>query len=283
MPAGMFSGLAGLDLAALGIPSEAGLCRRLLPPHRPRPPAQPRLSDRVRHVPPCRHPPRHQGPAGARQRLVGPCRADGRRSSSRWPSSPGPGTQPRASELARVRFYRKLTASARDRVAIGASGRGSGDGRLSGEGPLSVDQPRRRWAPGPDPLPSDERPTVEGVVRELRAVSRSPAARHRADHRLGDPVRALQLGAHRRSPSCRPIGQTIPIATDAERALYDVRELTGEQPQPVEQDNRIILVPYTQDTLAATGEALAARPRDPRRARWPTSTQWAPRRSASIS
>ena len=36
MPAGLFTGLDGLDLAALGIPSGAGICRRLLPPHRPR-------------------------------------------------------------------------------------------------------------------------------------------------------------------------------------------------------------------------------------------------------
>ena len=35
MPAGMFTGLAGLDLAALGIPFRRGICRRLLPPHRP--------------------------------------------------------------------------------------------------------------------------------------------------------------------------------------------------------------------------------------------------------
>ena len=36
MPAGMFTGLAGLDFAALGIPDRGGICRRLLPPHRPR-------------------------------------------------------------------------------------------------------------------------------------------------------------------------------------------------------------------------------------------------------
>ena len=33
-----------------------------------------------------------------------------------------------------------------------------------------MDQPRRRWATSPDPLAGDERPTVEGVVRELRRV-----------------------------------------------------------------------------------------------------------------
>ncbi len=33
-----------------------------------------------------------------------------------------------------------------------------------------MDQPRRRWALGPDPLEGEERPTVEGVVRELRRV-----------------------------------------------------------------------------------------------------------------
>ena len=40
----------------------------------------------------------------------------------------------------------------------------------TGKGPLSVDQPRRRWAQDADPLDGDEQPTVEGVVRELRRV-----------------------------------------------------------------------------------------------------------------
>ena len=39
---------------------------------------------------------------------------------------------------------------------------------------MSVDQPRRRWAMNPDPLAGEERPTVQGVVRDLKRV---PVAR----------------------------------------------------------------------------------------------------------
>ena len=76
MPAGMFTGLAGLDFAALGIPSEqeyvAAYCRRTGREQ----PAPCRLSGGVRDVPPRRHLPRHPRAAGARQRLFGPCRGD---------------------------------------------------------------------------------------------------------------------------------------------------------------------------------------------------------------
>ncbi|HEY5072277.1 MAG TPA: adenylate/guanylate cyclase domain-containing protein [Caulobacteraceae bacterium] len=45
---------------------------------------------------------------------------------------------------------------------------------------------------------------------------------------------------------------SIPLADDAERALYDVRA-TVTAPK-VGQDDRIVLVVYTEDTLAATGK-----------------------------
>ena len=37
-----------------------------------------------------------------------------------------------------------------------------------------MDQPQRRWAAASDPLEADERPTVEGVLRDLKRV---PVAR----------------------------------------------------------------------------------------------------------
>ena len=78
MPAGMFTGLDGLDFAALGIPSEedyiAAYCRRTGRES----PAPYRLSDGVRDVPPGRHHAWHSRPAGARQCQFRPCRRDRR-------------------------------------------------------------------------------------------------------------------------------------------------------------------------------------------------------------
>ncbi|MDQ3077691.1 MAG: adenylate/guanylate cyclase domain-containing protein [Pseudomonadota bacterium] len=45
-----------------------------------------------------------------------------------------------------------------------------------------------------------------------------------------------------------------PIAVDAERALYDTRVLFGAMRNPVAQDDRIVMIVYTQDTLAATAK-----------------------------
>ena len=45
-----------------------------------------------------------------------------------------------------------------------------------------------------------------------------------------------------------------PIAIDAERALYDTRSLYAALRHPVAQDERIIMVVYTQETLAATAK-----------------------------
>ena len=100
-----------------------------------------------------------------------------------------------------------------------------------------------------DPLEGDERPTVEGVVRELRRV---PPTRLIVTALI--IVWAILFARYSwESPVSLPvIGKTIPISTDAERALFDLREVTGEKRRKVGQDDRIILIPYTQDTLLAT-------------------------------
>jgi len=128
---------------------------------------------------------------------------------------------------------------------------------------LNVDQPRRRWALGPDPLAGDDKPTVEGVVRELRKV---PVSRlivtalilvwailfARYSWELPVSVgRDAEL--HFPARPGEPL-QTVPIATDAERALFDIRQTTGERRHKVPQDPRILLIPYTQDTLQATAK-----------------------------
>jgi adenylate cyclase len=141
------------------------------------------------------------------------------------------------------------------------------DELVFGEGPLSVDQPRRRWATSPDPLAGDDQPTVEGVIRELRKV---PLARllvtaliivwailfARYSWQLPVSVgtgEQNQAEWHFPARGGEPF-QTIPIATDAERALYDFRRTTAERRNKVGQDNRFILIPFTEYTLEATAK-----------------------------
>ena len=49
-------------------------------------------------------------------------------------------------------------------------------------------------------------------------------------------------------------GWVPPIAIDAERALYDTRSIFTALRYPVAQDKRIVMVVYTQETLAATAK-----------------------------
>jgi len=47
---------------------------------------------------------------------------------------------------------------------------------------------------------------------------------------------------------------TIPVTTDAERALYDFRARVAGLARPVAQDDRVVVVAYTPDTQMATGK-----------------------------
>jgi len=114
-----------------------------------------------------------------------------------------------------------------------------------------VDQPRRRWALSPDPLEGDEQPTVEGVVRELRRI---PAARLLVTALIVLWAILFARYSWEMPVSIPGLGKTIPIATDAERALFDWRQATGERRNRAEEDKRILLVPYIQDTLRATAK-----------------------------
>lgn len=126
---------------------------------------------------------------------------------------------------------------------------------------MSVDQPRRRWALGPDPIEGDEKPTFAGVVRELRRI---PFARLLATaliivwailfarYSWYAPVSVdTQGGYHFPARANEPLA-AIPIATDTERALYDLRRWWVSK--PVGQEERILLIPYMQETLAATAK-----------------------------
>ena len=112
-----------------------------------------------------------------------------------------------------------------------------------------MDQPRRRWALSADPLEADERPTVEGVLRELKRV---PLARLIATAVI--IVWAILFARYSwEMPVSLPVvDRDIPIATDAEHALYDWRQAVGERRVP--EDRRILLVPYMEETIQATSK-----------------------------
>jgi len=130
---------------------------------------------------------------------------------------------------------------------------------------VSADQPRGRWALSPDPLAGDDQPTVEGVVQEFRKI---PLARLLATTLIlvwailfarysweapisVGPGRDGSLDWHFPARPNEP-RQTLPISTDAERALFDLRKTWAQDLYPAEQDPRILLVPYMQETLQAT-------------------------------
>jgi adenylate cyclase len=128
-----------------------------------------------------------------------------------------------------------------------------------------MDQPRRRWALRPDPLEGEERPTIEGVVRELGKIPRSRLivtaliivfsiliARYSWELPVSVGTAAENRGEwHFPARPGEPL-QTIPIATDAERALFDFRQTTAERQNKVAQDERFVLIPFTEYTLEVT-------------------------------
>jgi aminoglycoside phosphotransferase (APT) family kinase protein len=78
MPAHITTGLAGPRPRGAQHPHRGGLCRRLLPPHRPGRHRRSRFLYRLQPVPPLGDRPRHQGPHRPRHRRLRPCRQDGR-------------------------------------------------------------------------------------------------------------------------------------------------------------------------------------------------------------
>ena len=126
-----------------------------------------------------------------------------------------------------------------------------------------MDQPHRRWAASSDPLDGDERPTVEGVVRDLKRIPMLRLAATAfiifwailfARFSWEAPISVGPTAEWHFPPRAGEPRQTIPIATDAERALFDLRQAFGERRHKAAQDPRIIMIPYTQDTLRNTAK-----------------------------
>jgi adenylate cyclase len=116
----------------------------------------------------------------------------------------------------------------------------------------------QHWKAKPDPIDAYEAPTIEGIRRDL---SRVPIARLTmtllmlllavavARFSWQVPITTGEVDASGQDPGWAP-----PIAVDAERALYDARALFAELERPVAQDPRVVMIVYTQQTLAATAK-----------------------------
>jgi adenylate cyclase len=123
------------------------------------------------------------------------------------------------------------------------------------------------WRHAADPLTQEAKPTLAAIREDLARV---PLAR-----RIATVVFVILAILLARYSWALPIStgqnaenagewhlpakpgeprKTIPFAVDAERALYDMRALFASLKHPVDQDRRIVLIPFTPDTQRATGE-----------------------------
>jgi len=107
------------------------------------------------------------------------------------------------------------------------------------------------WRNAADPLTEQAKPTLAAVREDLARV---PLGR-----RIVTVVFVLfAIFIAHSSWSLEIAGRDIPgvkaFMRNAERALYDTRALSASLRKPVEQDQRIVLIPFTPDTQRTTGE-----------------------------
>ncbi len=96
------------------------------------------------------------------------------------------------------------------------------------------------WRHAADPLTAQAKPTLAAVREDLARV---PLTRRIVT--VVFIVLAILLAR---------FSWDLNLAVDAERALYDARSLFASLRSPVDQDKRVVLVPFTPDTQRATGE-----------------------------
>ena len=124
----------------------------------------------------------------------------------------------------------------------------------------------RHWQDDPDPIVSD-RPTFEGVRSDLKKIPPLRLlttalllllsllmARFSWQLPIGLTQDASGHAVYHFPPQPDEARVVPPIAAKAERALYDTRAYFRALRRPVEQDQRVVMVVYTQDTLAATAK-----------------------------
>ena len=112
------------------------------------------------------------------------------------------------------------------------------------------------WKPAPEAPARPEGPTLDSVRHDLAQVPKA-----RLIVTVLFVVLAILLARYSwgypSAPRSFDEAESVwvpPIAADAERALYDTRALFGALRHPVAQDDRIVMVVYTQETLAATAK-----------------------------
>jgi adenylate cyclase len=96
------------------------------------------------------------------------------------------------------------------------------------------------WRTAADPLTETAKPTLAAIRQDLARV---PLARRVAT--VVFVILAILLAR---------FSWQLPLFVDAERALYDARALFASLRQPVDQDKRVVLVPFTPETQRNTGE-----------------------------
>ena len=107
------------------------------------------------------------------------------------------------------------------------------------------------WRQAADPLTETAKPTVQAIREDLARV---PLAR-----RVATIVFVIfAIFVARSSWDLKVADRTVPgvaqFMRNAERALYDMRALFAAMQRPVDQDKRVVLIPFTPDTQRATGE-----------------------------
>jgi hypothetical protein len=106
------------------------------------------------------------------------------------------------------------------------------------------------WRNAVDPLTEQAKPTLAAVREDLARV---PLGR-----RIVTVVFVLfAIFIAHSSWNLEIAGRDVPgvkaFMRNAERALYDTRALTASLQHAVDQDKRIILIPFTPDTQRTTG------------------------------
>ena len=295
MPAGMFTGLAGLDFAALGIPTEeeyvAAYCRRTgreTLPH-----LDYLIVFVMFRIAAILHGIRGRLARGnassahaeATAALTEPLAELALAPGARRPPLTRPGAQKNLSQVnrgARAEF-----------AAAGKADGGQGVATRQAVGKaLSVDQPRRRWAANPDPLEGDERPTVEGVVRELRRIPVMPGLLATAliifwailfarfswelPISVGPMDGRMAFPAACRANRARP-SRSRPMPS-ARCSTFARQSASGAARSARTRASSWSPIRRTRFGRRPSGRRSIARSSP---ARWPTSTRWARRRSAS--
>ena len=107
------------------------------------------------------------------------------------------------------------------------------------------------WRPLADPLTEKAKPTLAAVREDLARV---PLGRRIVTVVFVILAIFVARSSWHLQVADRDVPGVTPFMRNAERALYDMRALSAAMQRPVDQDERLVLIPFTPDTQRATGE-----------------------------